>query len=126
MSETNEAGEVQVKKRNRTVEIIAIFCLVAGVAWMASILFDFGGSTRTNNAQVDGDIVAVTSHVTAYIKEIRFDRYATVHAGDTLVVLDDNELAIKVAQAEADLEMARASLRAIEQAVITSRSSLSS
>lgn len=116
----------QVKKKNRWIEVIAILFLIAGVMWMASIFFDFGNSVQTNNAQVDGDIVSVTSHVSAYIKEIKFEQYVTVKKGDTLVLLDDEELAIKVAQAEADLEVAKASLLTVQQAVVISNSSLTS
>jgi membrane fusion protein (multidrug efflux system) len=122
-----EAAETkQVKKKNRYIEIIAILFFIAAVLWMASIFFDFRSGVQTNNAQVDGDIVSVTSHITAYIREIKFDRYETVHAGDTLVLLDDEELAIKVAQAEADLEIAKANLVALQQAVVISQSSLTS
>src|SRR4051812_1819355 len=105
--EKNNAEETQqVKKKNRYIEVVAILFLIAGVVWMASIFFDFGSSVQTNNAQVEADIVAITSNVTANIKEIKFDGYHTIHAGDTLVLLDDEELAIKVAQSEADLEAA--------------------
>lgn len=113
----------QVKKKNRLVEIFAILILIAGVMWMASIFFDFSNITKTNNAQVDADISSVTSRVSAYIKEIRFKEYESVHAGDTLVLLDDAEFLIKVLQAEADLEIARANLATIEQAVVVSKSS---
>ena len=43
--------------------------------------------------------------------------------GDTLVLLDDREFVIKVAQAEADLDIALASLASVQQAVVISKSS---
>jgi membrane fusion protein (multidrug efflux system) len=120
----DNTGETkQVVKKNRYIEILAMLFLIAGVVWMASIFFDFGSGVQTNNAQVDADIVAVTSNISANIKEIRFDRYGLVHAGDTLVLLDDEELAIKAAQVEADLEVARASFFTIQQQVVISKSS---
>lgn len=120
------AADSQVKKKNRLIEVIAILFLIAGVLWMASIFFDFSNSVQTNNAQVDADIVSVTSNISANITAIKFDRYATVHAGDTIVLLDDTELAIKVAQAQADLDIAIANLSTIEQAVVISKSSQTS
>ena len=42
--------------------------------------------------------------------------------GDTLVLLDDREFLIKVAQAEADLAIAKASLASVQQAVVISKS----
>jgi membrane fusion protein (multidrug efflux system) len=110
----------------KPVEIIAILFVVAGVIWMASVFFDFGSGTQTNNAQVNADIASVNARVSAYIKEVRFDEYEFVKAGDTLVILDDTEFRIKVAQAEADLEIAKANLETAQQAVVISRSSLAS
>ena len=121
-TETSEGSGT--KRRNYVVEIIAILFLLAGAAWMASVCIDFHDGIQTNNAQVDADIASVTSRVSAYIKEIRFDEYTRVHAGDTLVLLDDAELSIKTRQAEADLENAKANLATIEQAVVISKSNL--
>lgn len=127
-TETNTEAKdgPRAKTMNRVVEIIAILFLLAGGLWMASVFIDFRDGIQTNNAQVDADIASVTSRVSAYIKDIRFDEYTQVHAGDTLVLLDDAELYIKTLQAEADLENARANLATIEQAVVVSKSSLAS
>jgi membrane fusion protein (multidrug efflux system) len=86
--------------------------------------FDFSNKVKTNNAQVDAEIAAITSRVTGSIKEIRFKEYGTVRYGDTLVLLDDSEFLIKVAQAEADLAIAKASLASVQQAVVISKSNL--
>ncbi len=122
----DKSNASQQKKSNRLIEVVAAIMLVAGIVWMASIFFDFSNSIKTNNAQVDAEISSVTSRVSSYIKEIRFKEYGTVHAGDTLVLLDDTEFLIKVAQAEADLEIAKANLAALEQAVFTSKSAQTS
>jgi len=123
-STTDAEDKKQVNKRNLFVEIAAILFLIAGVLWMASIFFDFSNKIKTNNAQVDADIAAVTSRVAGNIKEIRFKEYGTVRNGDTLVLLDDREFLIKVAQAEADLAIAKASLASVQQAVVISKSNL--
>jgi len=114
---TDQGEKGQVKRKNLFIEITAIVILAAGVLWMASIFFDFSNKIKTNNAQVDADIAAITSRVAGAIKEIRFTEYGTVNEGDTLVLLDDREFLIKVAQAEADLEIAKASLASVQQAV---------
>jgi membrane fusion protein (multidrug efflux system) len=119
-------AEAETKKRFRPVEILAFLFVIAGVIWMASVFFDFGSGTQTNNAQVNADIAAVNARVSAYINEVRFDEYELVKAGDTLVILDDTEFRIKVAQAEADLAIALANLETALQAVVISRSSLAS
>src|SRR5688572_2150819 len=118
--ETNT--ENKTLKKNRIIEVLAIIVFVGGLIWIGSLIFDFSGSVKTNNAQVDSDMTAVTSRVSGNISEIRFAAYGLVHAGDTLVLLDDEEFKIKVAQAEADLEIAKANLMVVQQAVITSTS----
>ncbi|HEY1871228.1 MAG TPA: HlyD family secretion protein [Chitinophagaceae bacterium] len=115
-----------VKKKNRVIEIFAMLVLITGLIWMASIFFDFGNSININNAQVNANIVSVTSRLSAYVKEVRFKEYDNVHAGDTIVLLDDTEFLIKVAQAEAEFEIAKANLAVIEQSVFTSRSTIAS
>jgi membrane fusion protein (multidrug efflux system) len=124
MAEENKqavAGE-QKNKRNLFLEISAAVLLVAGLLWIISLFVDFGRNIKTNNAQVDGDLVAVTARISGIIAEVRFDAYDRVMAGDTLVLIDDDEFRIKVDQAEADLETALANLKIAEQAVITARS----
>jgi membrane fusion protein (multidrug efflux system) len=64
----------------------------------------------TDDAQIEGDISPVLSRVTGYINKINFEESQLVHKGDTLVVIDDNDLRIKVLQAEAALENAKANL----------------
>jgi membrane fusion protein (multidrug efflux system) len=48
--------------------------------------------------------VPVISRVQGFIKEIRFDDYTRVHRGDTLVILEDAEFRLRLAQAQADLQ----------------------
>jgi len=119
---TDKGADKADKKRNRIVEVSALIVLLCGIVWMVSMFIDFSGSVSTNNAQVDADMTAVTSRVSGYVKEIRFDAFSSVKAGDTLVLLDDAEFKIKVTQAEADLAIAEANLLSIIQAVVTSQS----
>ncbi len=94
---SDKGSEKTDKSRNRIIEIAAWVVLIGGILWIASLFIDFSGSATTNNAQVDADMTPVTSRVSGYIKEIRFDAYSPVNAGDTLVLLDDSEYKIKVA-----------------------------
>ena len=112
----------KAQKKTRIIEVLAIIVFVGGLLWIGSLIFNFSGSINTNNAQVDGDMTTVTSRVAGNIREIRFAAYSQVHEGDTLVLLDDSEFKIKVAQAEADLEIAKANLLVVQQSVITSTS----
>lgn len=62
----------------------------------------------TDNAQVDGHIVPILPKVGGFVTEVRIDENQRVKAGDTLVVLDDRDYKVRLAQAEADLAVALA------------------
>ncbi|RRB06626.1 HlyD family secretion protein [Larkinella rosea] len=89
---------------------------VGGLLVLALALF-FGYSEfrylqrheTTDDAQVDGDVNPVIPKAGGYVKAIQFQDNQYVKAGDTLVVLDDADYRIRVAQAEAALQSAMAS-----------------
>src|SRR5881628_2446496 len=83
----------------------ALAALVAlGVrAWIFSL-----SHVSTDNAQVDGHIVPILPKVGGFVTEIRVDENQRVKAGDTLVVLDDRDYKVRLAQVEADLAVALA------------------
>lgn len=88
---------------------------VGGVIVLAIALF-FGYSEfrylqrheTTDDAQIDGDVNPVIPKASGYVKTIRFKDNQFVKEGDTLVVLDDADYKIRVAQAEAALQSAMA------------------
>ena len=62
----------------------------------------------SDNAQVDGHIVPILPKVGGFVTEVRIDENQNVKAGDTLVVLDDRDYKVRLAQVEADLAVALA------------------
>lgn len=94
--------------RQRIVLGIVIIAAIAGLtAGIRS--WSFGRThASTDNAQVDGHIIPVVSRVGGFVAEVRVRENERVKAGDTLVVLDDSEFRVRLAQADAELEAARA------------------
>ncbi len=90
----------KVKKFLSGLLIIAV--LIGGVTWVSSKFIHLGNVEFTDNAQVNQHIVPVNSRVTGFIKEIRFDEYSHVMKGDTLVIIEDSEFLLRLAQANAD------------------------
>ncbi len=82
--------------------IITLAVVIAAGIWIASKFIHFGNVEFTDNAQVGRQIVPVNSRVQGYIKEIRFKEYEPVKKGDTLVIIDDADMRLRVAQARAD------------------------
>ncbi|MCI8998624.1 MAG: HlyD family secretion protein [Muribaculaceae bacterium] len=88
--------------------IIVIAVIIVAIAWVGRKFIHLGNVEFTDNAQVQQQIVPVNSRVQGYIKEIRFKEYETVKKGDTLVIIDDADLRLRVAQARADYQNALA------------------
>lgn len=89
---------------------------VGGIIILAVALFfgyrEFNYLQRhetTDDAQIDGDVNPVIPKAGGYVKAIRFKDNQFVKEGDTLIVLDDSDYRIRVAQAEAALQSAMAS-----------------
>ena len=90
-----------------------VFPIILGLVLVGALIFTvkeylyYQGHEVTDNAQVDADISPVVARVGGYVKEIRFRDNQFVHAGDTLVVLDDRDYQVRLQQAMAALSSTR-------------------
>jgi len=90
--------------------------LIMGVILLALVGFGarrwiYGLShVSTDNAQVDGHIIPILPKVGGFVTEVRVDENNQVKQGDTLVVLDDRDYRVRLAQADADLGVALAAV----------------
>ena len=97
--------------------IITLAVIIVAGLWVASKFIHFGNVEFTDNAQVQRQIVPVNSRVQGYIKEIRFKEYEPVKKGDTLVIIDDADMRLRVAQANADYQNALAGRTVADRSV---------
>lgn len=106
---------------HRTKKIISyavtFLVIVVAAVWVCAKFVRFGNVEFTDNAQVKQQIVPVNSRVQGYIKEIRFSEYEPVSKGDTLVVIDDADMRLRVAQARADWQNALAGREVADHSV---------
>ncbi|MDE7115058.1 MAG: HlyD family secretion protein [Muribaculaceae bacterium] len=86
--------------------IITLAVIVFAAVWVCGKFVHPGSVEFTDNAQIRQQIVPVNSRVQGYIEQIRFKEYEPVKKGDTLVVIDDADLRLRVAQARADYQNA--------------------
>ncbi|WP_108260107.1 HlyD family secretion protein [Mangrovicoccus ximenensis] len=94
-----------------TVLIVLIGVLGIGAVLYAWQLPPFAGSEiRTENAYVRGSVTTISPQIAGYVTEVPVQDFATVKAGDVLVKIDDRIARQTLAQAEAALDSARASL----------------
>ena len=104
---TTEAAAPAAKKKNRTFIIIGAVALIV-LVWGTRRALYARHHEGTDNAQVDGHITPIAPKVQAFVSDVRVEDNQAVKAGDTLVVLDDRDLKVRLASAEADLAAARA------------------
>lgn len=97
--------------------IITLAVIIVAGFWVASKFIRFGNVEFTDNAQVQRQIVPVNSRVQGYIKEILFKEYELVKKGDTLVIIDDADMRLRVAQASADYQNALAGRTVADRSV---------
>ncbi len=97
--------------------IMTLVVILGAGIWVASKFVHPGRVEFTYNAQIRRQIVPVCSRVQGYIKEIRFKEYEPVRKGDTLVVIDDADMRLRVAQAWADYQSALAGRTVADRSV---------
>lgn len=114
------------RKTKRLIYNILIICfLVGGLAYVCSRFLHLGNIEWTDNAQVRQHITPVNTRVSGFIKEIRFKEFQPVKQGDTLVIIEDAEFRLHLAQAEAALANALAGQKATTAGIATTANNLS-
>lgn len=114
------------KKLLRTIyNICVLVILLVGVWLVVNHFVHFGQGEYTDNATVQQHITPVNARVGGFIKEIRFSEYQPVHRGDTLVIIEDSEFKLALAQAEANLQRELAGGNATTSGMATTRQNIS-
>lgn len=101
-----------------------LIILVAGIAWVCGRFLRISNDEYTDNAQVKQHLTPVNTRVQGFIKKIYFEEYQKVKKGDTLVVIEDIEYRLKVAQAEADYHNALVGKNAMYTTINTTHNNI--
>lgn len=114
------------RKTRRIIYNTLIICfLIGGIAYVCSRFVHLGNVEYTDNAQVRQHITPVNTRVQGFIKHICFDEFQPVKKGDTLVIIEDSEFRLRLAQAEADLSNAMAGRSVTTAGIETTQSNIS-
>ncbi|SEL47364.1 membrane fusion protein, multidrug efflux system [Chitinophaga rupis] len=106
----NAAPQEQPPKRNMRFIIILAVLVIGGAIFGISKYVHALHHEETDNAQIDANVSPVIPRVSGYVTSIRVKDNQDVKKGDTLIVLDDRDLQIKLQQAEAALVAAQANV----------------
>ncbi|RYZ22170.1 MAG: HlyD family secretion protein [Chitinophagaceae bacterium] len=126
VTETRTTTEEQPKKKSRVFLIVLLLLVAAGAAFGISKYTHGQHHEETDNAHIEANISPVIPRIGGYIADIRVRDNQQVKKGDTLVVLDDRDLRLKVQQAEAALANARAQAGVAEASTRAARAQVSS
>ena len=104
--------------------ILAILLLLAGATVVVLQFAHFGHIEFTDNARVRQHITPQNTRVQGFVREIRFGEFQPVKKGDTLVVIEDAEFRLRLAQALADLARAEEGAKQAGSSILTTEAGM--
>jgi len=111
-------------KKSKVFPIILAALIIAG-AWFGYSKYTRGQHhEETDDAQVESNISPVIPRVAGYVSEVKVSDNQRVRRGDTLLILDQRDLRLKVEQAEAALATAQSNLSAARTTTSAARSNI--
>lgn len=108
----------------RLYNVVVILLLAGAVTWCFSHFVHGSNVEYTDDAQVCRHITPINTRVQGFIKEIRFTDFQHVKKGDTLVVIEDAEYRLQVAQAEAGLRGSKAGSSVVSATMTTTNTNV--
>ncbi|GAC1426731.1 MAG: HlyD family secretion protein [Flavisolibacter sp.] len=124
VSNAAQGPENVSRKKNKAFPIILVL-LVVGGAWFGITKYSYAQHhAETDDAQISANISPVIPRVSGYVTQVRVSDNQMVKKGDTLLVLDDRDLRIKLEQAEAALGTATSNRHAAEAISNASRTNV--
>jgi len=106
-----------VKSRTTVIVIVAVaLCAILAILYAWRLPPFAGWSERTDNAYVRGRVTIISPQVSGYVTRVPVQDFAEVKAGQILATIDDRIYRARVAQAEANVAAAQASLTNSAQA----------
>lgn len=108
----------------RIYNVVIVLLLLAAIVYVVSRFAHPVHTEYTDDAQVQRHITPINTRVQGFIKEIRFEEYQHVKKGDTLVIIEDAEYRLQLAQAEASYRGTRSGSSAISAGMNTTASNV--
>ncbi|MDQ2751410.1 MAG: HlyD family secretion protein [Bacteroidota bacterium] len=119
---TTEAAEP--KKRSKGFLIVMILLVLGGAAFGITKYQHAKHYEDTDDAQVSANISPVIPRVSGYVSEVRVSDNQQVKKGDTLIVMDNRDLKIKLEQSEAALTTAQSNRSAARASTTASSANI--
>lgn len=98
-------------KRKKFLRLFALVLLGLAIIWGIWYFVTQAGRVSTDNAYVGADTAVVTPLISGPVKDVRVGGTQMVNKGDILVILDDADVRVDLANAEAMLQQAQQQFR---------------
>jgi membrane fusion protein, multidrug efflux system len=108
--EQAEQSAIKAKRKRRLLALGGLLLVKAGAFWAYSHYYA-SKFISTDNAYTAAETAQVTPTVGGIVRDVRVTDTSYVHKGDVLVVLDDIDARLALAQAEAELGRAQRRVR---------------
>jgi len=122
--ETTTKNVVEKPKKSKVFPIILLLLLVGGAWFGISKYINGQHHGETDDAQIYANISPVIPRVSGYVAEVRVKDNQRVHKGDTLLILDQRDLRLRLEQAEAALATAQSNLGVAKTTTTAARSNI--
>ena len=103
---------------------VVLLLIVIGASIVIVNFGHFGHVEFTDNARVRQHVTPQNTRVQGFVKEVRFEEFQHVKKGDTLVVIEDTEFRLRLAQAQADLARAEEGSKATGSSIATTEAGM--
>jgi len=123
---TTVVQETEAPKKRKIFPIILAVLVLGGATFGITKYIHAQHHEETDDAQVDANISPVIPRVAGYVAQVRVKDNQRVKKGDTLLILDDRDMRIKLDQAEAALMAAQSGLSVAEATTSASQANISS
>lgn len=111
LSDVEAKPAARPKSRGRVIALSILGAVAVGTAgWMIA----HRGLESTDDAQIDAEVVALSSRTNGVVVKVLFEDNTRIEAGAVLAEIDPEPAKARLAQAEANLEAAKAALAAAE------------
>jgi len=104
----NDATSLSSSRKNALPRLIFLLGFLVLAGWLGWKAWWGLSNVSTDNAQIEGHIVPVIPKVGGFVTAVQVSDHQAVKAGDLLVQIDDRDYRAKLAQAEAELQLALA------------------
>lgn len=107
--ETTQQAEAPKKKSKGFIIALIVLVAVGGTFGFTKYIHSLHHE-ETDDAQVEANVSPVIPRISGYVAEVRIKDNQKVKKGDTLIILDNSNERIQLAQAEASLKNAESNL----------------